>query len=60
VIPLARTGHHDTTVEHGLGAIERCFVHKRFEVALRGHAEVWAFDLAHVDGVPHHLAKALR
>ena len=44
VIPLARTRHHDTTVKHGLGAIERGFVHKRFEVAFRGHAEVGALD----------------
>jgi hypothetical protein len=60
MVPLPLTGHDYTAVENGLGAIERGFVHKRFEVALRGHAEVRAFDLAHVDGVPHHLAEALR
>ena len=59
MVPLTRTGDDDATVEDRLGAVERGFVHKRLEVALRRHVVIRALHLPDVDRVPHHLAEAL-
>jgi hypothetical protein len=34
MVPLPRTGHDNTTVEHRLRTVERRLIYDRFEVAL--------------------------